>query len=554
MRGRFGWQWRRLALVARAWLAVLCTALTLGAARNARAQPLAAEQDSRLRVGFSNLVARLDSDEIGFAKAEYRVHILEALRAAGFNAVGAESLVFDRDEGQRADLILGGTVRELECRRVARRTNCRVAIQWELLDRDQDAVVYRVLARHMEPNVDRTNGPVAGRKLALGALRSLIARPRFAELLKTKRELPPDANYAPAAFRSCIAQERELPAQFNEAADATYLVKQAGGFGSGFSISPDGLILTAAHVVSGKTVELSRRGETATFTGTVVRVARKHDVALIVLAGAGADQPCLEVEPAPPSAGDDVYAIGSPASQDLAFSLTRGIVSGLRLQEGIQLVQTDASLSPGNSGGPLLDRHARVVGIVTKKLAGQAMEGLGFGVQIRDALQALKLEPQLTTAPSLLQPAAAAGKLPGARPIIVDADSPMPSLDPAGDRRRRAAADYARRLQERSDATAWYVKPMRWVGLAASLGGTLGIVYSTSAGNQERITRRDYQKYRTQNDISWAIFGLGTAAFAVSYPLEPGLAPARTEQAGRSPSWSVALGPGQIDLAMRLGL
>src|SRR5204862_7583182 len=108
-------------------------------------------------------------------------------------------------------------------------------------------------------------------------------------------------------------------------------------------------------------------------------ISRKHDVALIAIAGStGADQPCLELQLTPPAPGDDIYAIGSPASQELAFSLTRGIVSGLRLQDGVQLLQTDASLSPGNRGGPLLEHHARVVGVVSRKLAGQAMEGLGF--------------------------------------------------------------------------------------------------------------------------------------------------------------------------------
>lgn len=541
------------------WLCFLAASAAMFGARSATAQPLSKAQSSKVRIGFSNLVARLDKDEIGFAKAEYRVHILEALRDAGFNAVGAESLVFERDEGEQADYVLGGTVRELSCRRVARHENCRVGILWEVLDRERDAVVYRVLSRYMERGVDRDGDAVAGRKLTLGALGELMARRHFNELLQRKRDVvADDTTFGPAGFRACEAPPRELPSQFDDVAGGTFLVKQADGFGSGFGISPDGLVLTAAHVASGATVELLRRGETTPLNGVVVRINRKHDVALIAVAGTSAkDQPCLDLQLSPPGAGDDIYAIGSPASQELAFSLTRGIVSGLRLQEGVQLLQTDASLSPGNSGGPLLERHAHVVGVVTRKIAGRAMEGLGFGVQIQDALQALKISPDLQTDPSLLRPSAPPSAERRASAVFVDTETPVPSLDPEGDERRRAAADYQRRVRERAAATPWYVKPVRWLGLTTAVVGSIGIAYSTLGANQERITRADFEHYRTQNDVSWAAFALGTAAFAVSYPLEPALPPpaARGSAALSSrASLSVALGPGTANLGLRLGL
>lgn len=562
MRGWLGRQYHwveRFRSIRRGWLCVLAACTATFAPRLADAQPSSESQDSKVRVGFSNLVARLDKDEIGFAKAEYRVHILEALRAAGFNAVGAESLVFEKDEGQNAEYVLGGTVRELACRRVARHENCRVGIQWELLDRARDAIIYRAFSRYMERGVDRDSPALAGRRLTLGALGDLLARPHFRELLQRARDVVADeTTYGPANFRTCDAPARELPSQFNDVASGTFLVKQADGFGSGFGISPDGLVLTAAHVANGATVDLVKRGETTPVTGIVVRVSRKHDVALIAVTGvSGTDQPCLELQLSPPAAGDDIYAIGSPASQELAFSLTRGIVSGLRLQDGVQLLQTDASLSPGNSGGPLLERHARVVGIVTRKLAGQAVEGLGFGVQIQDALQALKISADFKTDPSLLRPSVPAVVARRASTAFVDTESPVPSLDPEGDERRRAAADYQRRLRERAAATPWYVKPMRWVGLTATIVGSVGIVYSTLGANQERITRADFERYRTQNDLSWAAFGLGTVAVALSYPLEPALPPPASSGHTAPPQrlgLSVALRPGAASLGLRLGL
>ncbi len=272
-------------------------------------------------------------------------------------------------------------------------------------------------------------------------------------------------------------------------------------------------------------------------------------MALIAIPSAGNQQPCLELQPTTPSAGADVSAIGSPARQDLAFSLTRGIVSGLRLVDGVQLVQTDASLSPGNSGGPLLDRQARVVGVVTRKIAGRAVEGLGFGVQIQDALQALKLQADLTTASELLQPAAVVPRATAPR-FIEDLNSAVPSLDPEGDRRRALSADRARRERERDDARPWIVTPLRVAGMVSCLVGVTGILVSTVDSNDPSLTHKDYVKYRSQNDVSWAAFLLGAAAVGVSYPLEPRLAPARIAKVPRA--WYVGIGLGQVRLGVTL--
>jgi S1-C subfamily serine protease len=490
--------------------------------------------NDKVRIGFSNLIARLDTDEIGIAKAEMRVHILEALRAAGHNAVGAESLVFDRDESDAADLLLGGTVLELECRDM-KFTNrrCRIGVDWEVLARDDDEVVYRVMTRYAESNIGE-NPTVAARRLLLGALRSLMARRRFAALLAGKGQNLPasDESYPAAEFRACAAGERPLPAEFDAAAEGTLLIKGARGFGSGFALGPDGLVLTAAHVVSEKTVEIrSRNG--AVYVGHVVRLSRKYDVALVALEKPpAAGLPCLDLELVPPNAGADTFAIGSPASQELAFSLTRGIVSGLRLLDGVALIQTDASLSPGNSGGPLLNAQGRVVGVVSRKIAGQAVEGLGFAVQIADGLRALGLQAAVATSSSLLAIKAIAQREPQANKNVRDVEDPLISLDPEGDRRAQLRADYQRRVREQKKATSWFVRPMRWAGLTTAVIGGIGILASSAAVNSS-ITKVDFEEKRTQNDVSWGAFLVGGAAFVVSFPLEPPLPPPRVTHGER---------------------
>jgi len=305
---------------------------------------------------------------------------------------------------------------------------------------------------------------------------------------------------------------------------------------------PVSLVLTAAHVVSAGSVEVRARGGKA-MAGRVVRIARKQDVALIAIAGASAGTlPCLSLDTSPQSPGNDIYAIGSPASEELAFSLSRGIVSGLRSIGDVALIQTDASLSPGNSGGPLVDSQARVVGVVSRKIAGHAVEGLGFAIPIQTALSALSLEPAVATTASLLQhePLPVARAQPKA--AVTDTPDAKPSLDPEGDRARLVAADYQRRLEEQKRRTPAYVPVLRWGGLAVAVTGALGVLV-TVAEHKDRMTRSNYESVRLKNDLSWAGVALGSGALVSSFVLAPSLAPSKLQKAG---GWSVLASPKDV--------
>jgi S1-C subfamily serine protease len=163
----------------------------------------------------------------------------------------------------------------------------------------------------------------------------------------------------------------------------------AVGAGSGVVISPDGFLITSAHVVEG-----SRRGVASFSDGretnvTVVGADPLSDLA--VLRADGGDFAAAPLgDAAGLRVGQLVVAIGNP--QGFASSVTAGVVSGLgrslpvgarggprRMVENV--IQTDAALNPGNSGGALVDGAARVVGINTA-VAGI---GLGLAVPINDA-------------------------------------------------------------------------------------------------------------------------------------------------------------------------
>ena len=168
-----------------------------------------------------------------------------------------------------------------------------------------------------------------------------------------------------------------------------------GGGGSGFVFTPDGLVLTNAHVVAG-----ARGIEVLTTSGLrlsadVLGVDPHTDIALLRVANSQ-PLPVLELGSARSiRVGQLVVAIGNPFGFEC--TVTAGVVSALgrslrattgRLIEDV--VQTDAALNPGNSGGPLLDSAGRVIGVNTAIIA--AAQGICFSVSIDIARQ---IVPQL---------------------------------------------------------------------------------------------------------------------------------------------------------------
>lgn len=165
---------------------------------------------------------------------------------------------------------------------------------------------------------------------------------------------------------------------------------QKWGLGTGIIISEDGYILTNQHVARKENTKLIvSLSDGESVQGKVVWCNENIDVAIVKI-----DKNNLEVAKFGNSdrlrIGDDVLAIGNPLGVEFQRSTTRGIVSGLNrtltfeedgetiFMEG--LIQTDASINSGNSGGPLINESGEVVGINTVKIT--TAEGIGFAVPI----------------------------------------------------------------------------------------------------------------------------------------------------------------------------
>ena len=131
------------------------------------------------------------------------------------------------------------------------------------------------------------------------------------------------------------------------------------------------MILTNAHVMEHSGIYSGRTHDGRRLSLSDRERSREVDLGVFVAIGEG-PFPALPFGTAKDlNYGDQVFAIGSPLSQELGFSVTRGIVSSpLRFFSGRAYLQHDAAINPGNSGGPLVDAKGRLVGVNTWKIVG----------------------------------------------------------------------------------------------------------------------------------------------------------------------------------------
>ena len=163
-----------------------------------------------------------------------------------------------------------------------------------------------------------------------------------------------------------------------QAIKSVVTVKTDVGQGTGFIIHEQGYVVTNAHVLSGGTRLLVQNHEQDNFETQFIGYDSDFDVALLKISG---DFERLELDDSNNvQTGEKVIAIGNPLG--LQFSVSEGIVSGvhrLGLNNMEVYIQTDAALNPGNSGGPLINKNGKVIGINNFKISGG--ESLGFALE-----------------------------------------------------------------------------------------------------------------------------------------------------------------------------
>ena len=210
--------------------------------------------------------------------------------------------------------------------------------------------------------------------------------------------------------------------------------------GTGFIINRDGLIVTNKHVVEGTDRVIIRTTYQHTIGASVVGEHASLDLAYIQIADRpGQFDPIAIGDSDAVRVGENVIVIGFPIADTLGSepTVSQGIVSAHRAG----LIQTDAPVNPGNSGGPMLDQFGNVIGVVVSRVdesGGQDIAGIGFAIPINEVTT--DLEGQVT---------------PG---NVLPTPTPFPTIGPTPDLEATRAAieavDAQRRLEEQATRTS----------------------------------------------------------------------------------------------------
>jgi len=210
-------------------------------------------------------------------------------------------------------------------------------------------------------------------------LRSLLLPPADVQALSSRLAVF-SSQFESVAESAAAVQSSSAPIE--SALESIVLVSSRDQVGTGFIASADGLVVTNHHVVegAGASVEIELANGDA-YLARIVAVDPDADLALLKVASRFPRYLRLATSQ-DARIGQDVYALGSP--RGLAGTVTKGIVSARRRLAGVQFIQLDASVNPGNSGGPLILPDGRVIGVVTFKI--RDAEGLNFAVSVDEVL------------------------------------------------------------------------------------------------------------------------------------------------------------------------
>ena len=186
--------------------------------------------------------------------------------------------------------------------------------------------------------------------------------------------------------------------------------KSGYSWGTGFVLTADGLIVTNTHVINGADSATVTLYDDTVLNATLVGADAISDIAVLKVKGIGLT-PVTVGDSSELAVGDAVAAIGNPLGEEFRMTLTNGVISAINRGvnyngRSMTLMQTNAALNEGNSGGPLFNMYGQVVGVTNMKMMSSysSIEGIGFAIPsttMRDIVNALVKDGEVRGRPSI---------------------------------------------------------------------------------------------------------------------------------------------------------
>ncbi|WP_323029442.1 S1C family serine protease [Castellaniella defragrans] len=327
----------------------------------------------------------------------------EELEKYSFKTVGDTSALFEDPSSWKSEILIAGLIKDLKanfCYPLAgfgnfstNKGEAFVKVDWQIYSKLDRAVVHSVETEGASKVTSATKN--GNDDLILNAFsqaaRNLLADKKFREIVMQGGETVKETTYKSANnIVATPGKSTSLNRDISKWADGVVTIYAGNGHGSGFIIG-ENLIITNHHVVGEADVVTVKLGHDFETTGKVIAYNSGKDVAAIKIAGSLPKY--FSIDRSLPAVGTEVYAVGSPLSDKLNSTVTKGIVSAHREQNNNQLIQTDVNIRPGSSGGPLVTSNGKVVGIAVSGIQiGSAGQGINFFIPIDDALESMDIK------------------------------------------------------------------------------------------------------------------------------------------------------------------
>jgi S1-C subfamily serine protease len=361
----------------------------------------------------------------GYPPEEMREIFYEVLLGQGYDVTGSPGRMFDEEEDiQRTVYSVGGRITDIKID-TCKRTNFwglpqgetgegNIEVEWSVFDLLSRKTVYKTTTKgYGKLKIPNYEGIQLLFEDALASsVHNLGADPAFYDLVFFGKipESTPETYEDPNENSLTIFNPREnitavniplsnTPAEgrFDDILQSAVVIQKVG-HGSGFFISPDGHILTNAHVVgNAQRMRIITKGKNHKLVAEVLRLDRRRDVAVLKLESIPDD---LTIKTLPlrlekPPVGVSVYAAGAPLRTQLQDTITKGIISTHRFdkREKQYYIQADVEVHPGNSGGMLLDENGNIIGMTVSGYGSDDGFGIGLNnfIPIADALEKLDI-------------------------------------------------------------------------------------------------------------------------------------------------------------------
>lgn len=327
----------------------------------------------------------------------FRQLFAEEARRAGF-AVPTTNVLFEQ-AAPETDLQLGVVIEEMRGRFCIDCTGQKgvfegaviMTAEWQLYSPLERRVVATARTRggYKTPRRNYQSLSTIAYEAFRENIRQLLGSTEYRQAV-IAHAIPANAALTSGPIRVTLAPPERRP--ISEAARSVATIYSTGGHGSGFLISGDGHLLTNQHVVGDARYVKVRWPDGAEELGEVIRADRGRDVALVKTSAQGRAPLSLRRNPVAP--GETVFAIGTPLDPKYENTVTRGVLSASRLENGRPFLQSDVTVNAGNSGGPLLDESGAAIGIAVLAYRPQGLPtGINLFIPIGDAVDKLALQP-----------------------------------------------------------------------------------------------------------------------------------------------------------------